>query len=178
MIWFLAHPLPPHLPSVSSIGDTQEDWERETTCCGERGVGGSGRGAELYDHRKKAWPSINHSILSGFDDSPLSPIVIAVTDSSLYCIWFIVTPPWLVLGWSDTQWCYCLWRVDHLCHRLCQVDDMGWNENEKGGFFWIFSFFMYVIQHSFIGRPSDSTVSEDAGIEPRTVATLALTATL
>ncbi len=39
------------------------------------------------------------------------------------------------------------------------------------------SFFMYFIQHCFICRPSDSTVSEDAGIDqPRTVATLALTA--
>ncbi len=35
-------------------------------------------------------------------------------------------------------------------------------------------FFMYGIQHCFICRPSDSTVSEDAGIEPRTVATEAL----
>jgi hypothetical protein len=35
---------------------------------------------------------------------------------------------------------------------------------------------MYVIQYCFICRPSDYTVSEDAGIEPRTVATLALTA--
>jgi hypothetical protein len=33
---------------------------------------------------------------------------------------------------------------------------------------------MYCNQHCFICRPSDSTVSEDAGIEPRTVATLAL----
>ncbi len=33
---------------------------------------------------------------------------------------------------------------------------------------------MYVIQHCFICRPSDSSVSEDAGIEPRTLATLAL----
>ncbi len=33
-----------------------------TTCCRERGEGG-GRGAESYD-RKKAWSSINHSILS------------------------------------------------------------------------------------------------------------------
>ncbi len=33
-----------------------------------------------------------------------------------------------------------------------------------------------VTQHCFICRPSDSTVSEEAGIEPRTVATLALTA--
>jgi hypothetical protein len=34
---------------------------------------------------------------------------------------------------------------------------------------------MNCIQHCFICRPSDSTVSEDAGIEPRTVATSALT---
>ncbi len=33
---------------------------------------------------------------------------------------------------------------------------------------------MYDIQQCFICRPSDSTVSEDAGIEPRTVATTAL----
>jgi hypothetical protein len=34
---------------------------------------------------------------------------------------------------------------------------------------------VHVIQHCFICRPSDSTVSVDAGIEPRAVATLALT---
>jgi hypothetical protein len=34
----------------------------------------------------------------------------------------------------------------------------------------------HCIQHCFICRASDSTVSEDAGIKPRTVATLALTA--
>ncbi len=39
----------------------------------------------------------------------------------------------------------------------------------------MFSFF-YVIQHCFICRPSDSTVSKDAGIEPRMVATLKQTA--
>jgi hypothetical protein len=33
---------------------------------------------------------------------------------------------------------------------------------------------MFCIQHCFICRPSDSTVSEDAGIEPRTVTTSAL----
>jgi hypothetical protein len=32
----------------------------------------------------------------------------------------------------------------------------------KGGFFWII--FMYDIQHCFIYRPSDSTVSEDAAV--------------
>jgi len=39
-----------------------------------------------------------------------------------------------------------------------------------------FLFILYVIQHCFICHPSDSTVSEGAGIEPRIVATLALTA--
>ncbi len=34
--------------------------------------------------------------------------------------------------------------------------------------------FLYFIQHWFIYRPSESTVLEDAGIEPRTVATSAL----
>jgi hypothetical protein len=41
----------------------------------------------------------------------------------------------------------------------------------------IFYFFSYFIQHCFICRPSDSTVSTDAGIEPRTVATDALAVT-
>ncbi len=36
-------------------------------------------------------------------------------------------------------------------------------------------FFMYDIHHCFICRPSDSIVSEDAGIQPRSVATTALT---
>jgi hypothetical protein len=33
---------------------------------------------------------------------------------------------------------------------------------------------MYFIQHCYICRPSDSTVSKDGGIEPMTVATLVL----
>jgi hypothetical protein len=33
---------------------------------------------------------------------------------------------------------------------------------------------MFFIEHCFICRPSDSILSEDAGIEPRTVATSAL----
>jgi hypothetical protein len=41
------------------------------------------------------------------------------------------------------------------------------------GFFFFF-YVRYSIPHCFICRPSDSTVSEDAGIEPRTVATSAL----
>jgi hypothetical protein len=38
----------------------------------------------------------------------------------------------------------------------------------------LFGFPEYFSQHSFICRPSDSSVSEDAGIEPRTVVTLTL----
>ncbi len=37
---------------------------------------------------------------------------------------------------------------------------------------------MYFIQHCFICRLSDSTVSDNTGIEPRTLATLALVVTL
>ncbi len=42
------------------------------------------------------------------------------------------------------------------------------NYNGNGGFF------QYFIQHCFFCRPSDSAVSEDDGIEPRTVAISAL----
>jgi hypothetical protein len=38
----------------------------------------------------------------------------------------------------------------------------------------IFSSFVFFIQHCIICRLSDSIVSEDAEIEPRTIATLAL----
>jgi hypothetical protein len=40
------------------------------------------------------------------------------------------------------------------------------------GLFYIY--LQYFIHHCFICRPSDSIVSEDAGIEPRTVAALIL----
>jgi hypothetical protein len=60
---FAPPPLPhPPLPSVSSTGNTLEDWETETAWWQERGWGGGG-GAKSYDG-KKAWSSINHSILS------------------------------------------------------------------------------------------------------------------
>jgi hypothetical protein len=42
---------------------------------------------------------------------------------------------------------------------------------KQGTFYGFFS--LYFIQHCFICRPSDSTVSEDAGIKPRTYATSA-----
>jgi hypothetical protein len=53
-----------------------------------------------------------------------------------------------------------------ILHYLCVADI-------KGDFFGSF-LFMYNIQYCFICRPSDSTVSKDAGIVPRTVATPAL----
>ncbi len=51
------------LPSVSSTGDTQKI-EKERQLAHWKGGEGGGRGADSYD-RKKACPSINHSILSG-----------------------------------------------------------------------------------------------------------------
>ena len=55
-------------------------------------------------------------------------------------------------------------------------------EHENLAFFFncpiYFFLSMYDIQHCFIWRPSDSDVSEDAGIEPRTVVTTALTTRL
>ncbi len=44
-------------------------------------------------------------------------------------------------------------------------------EVKKFRVFWIF-LFMYVLQHCFICRPSNSTVSEDGGTEPKAVATV------
>ncbi len=41
---------------------------------------------------------------------------------------------------------------------------MHFRKFKKGG---LFLFFLYFIQLCFICRPSDSTVSEDAGIEPQ-----------
>ncbi len=51
-------------PSQARLTDTQEDWERETTCWRARGGGGSGRGTESYD-RMAVWSPINHSIRYG-----------------------------------------------------------------------------------------------------------------
>ncbi len=62
MIWLPTTPFP-LLTFVSSTGDTEEDWERETICWRKGGEGG-GREAESYD-RKQARSSINYSILSG-----------------------------------------------------------------------------------------------------------------
>ncbi len=72
VVWFGSspNPYPLPLPSVSSTCDTQEDWERETTCWQET-RGGDGGGAKLCDG-EKAWSSINHSLLSGCNSSRLT----------------------------------------------------------------------------------------------------------
>ena len=55
---------------------------------------------------------------------------------------------------------------------LQKLQYIGTNTKNRG-IFWIFKK-LYFIQHCFICRPSDSTVSEDVGIEPRNVTTSAL----
>jgi hypothetical protein len=56
VIWFSSSPnYSPSLPSVSSTGDPQEDWERETSCGQERGCGVGEESLVLH----------KHSILSG-----------------------------------------------------------------------------------------------------------------
>jgi hypothetical protein len=61
-------------------------------------------------------------------------------------------------------------------HKSAMSQRYVWQSFIKGGdFLGFFSFYvLYYNQHCFICCPSDSTVSEDAGIEPRTVATTAL----
>jgi hypothetical protein len=61
----------------------------------------------------------------------------------------------------------------HICLRYTTVNNRQKTEEKKT---YVGFFFQYLIQHCFICRFSDptSTVSEDAGIERRTVATSAL----
>ncbi len=58
--------------------------------------------------------------------------------------------------------------------KLRKRDNFVWQERGGRGLAWsrifLCFFLFYVIQHCFICRPLDSTVSEDLGIEPTTVA--------
>ncbi len=63
--------------------------------------------------------------------------------------------------------------MKHYCHATKSVlnrksSAKKYGKKYKGG--------MYVIQHCFICRPSNSTESETVGFKPRSVATLSLTA--
>jgi hypothetical protein len=46
------------------------------------------------------------------------------------------------------------------------IVDVGWGTHLKGYFC---DFLQYFLQHFFTCRPSDATMAEDAGIEPRAV---------
>jgi hypothetical protein len=69
-----------------------------------------------------------------------------------------------------------VFRNRALASDLCWTNLQFWHSFyiffKTRGFVWIF--LTHFILHCFICLPSDYTVSEDAGIEPRTVATLAL----
>ncbi len=89
---------------------------------------------------------------------------------------------WLLLLWSPLSTGGCsAGGFLHNCVAAAQLESAAFHEAAplktfvKQGNFWGFFFPMYCFQHCFICLPSDSTVSEDAGIEPRTVATSALT---
>ena len=75
-----------------------------------------------------------------------------------------------------SQWKF-IFPIGYISFRI-RLDSMLkliWNYINPNGFavrgIFLDFFSMYCIQHCFICRPSDSAVSEDAGIEPRTVAT-------
>ncbi len=63
-IWLHAHPLPHTSPSVSSISDTQEDCERDTTCGRESGRKWVGVEPNYVYDWKKAYSSKNNFLLS------------------------------------------------------------------------------------------------------------------
>ncbi len=69
---------------------------------------------------------------------------------------------------SETQTC------NQLASSLVSAPSSNMSSNPRTKLDFDFFFFMYDIQHCFICRPSDSTVSGDAGIEPRTAVTKAL----
>ncbi len=110
LIWFIAHPLPPPpLPSESLTNDTQDEKERQLA---------HGRGARSFD-RKKAWSSINRSILSAFEhpflyfqDLLLHPrkyrCMVKNTLKSTGREFFLTTPM------SDFTSLYCFFFFGHL----------------------------------------------------------------
>jgi hypothetical protein len=75
-----------------------------------------------------------------------------------------------VMPWKLKLKVHCKHNLFFMPSLLCLY--MHCNFKNWGGFF---LFLSYYIQHCFICRPSDFSVPTDAGIEPRTVATDALT---
>jgi hypothetical protein len=67
----------------------------------------------------------------------------------------------------------------HISLTFCEMEFGNITITSYGEIIFFISYFFehikYLIQHCFIARPSNSTVLDDAGIEPRTVETLALT---
>ncbi len=74
VLWFVSSPTPfqPYPVCISSIGDTQENWENDTTCWWAGGSGWDGAEAKSYDD-EKPWSSINHWILSARHSNTVEP---------------------------------------------------------------------------------------------------------
>ncbi len=89
---------PPPLPSslsVSSTGDTQEDWERKTVCCRDRVVWGR---SQIVRHKeKKDCSSIIHSILS--DNAIMQDFSVTLTSTVSFLLpcshWLQYKTSWL-----------------------------------------------------------------------------------
>ncbi len=74
--------------------------------------------------------------------------------------------PWVGLLMHKTQ--------DEIRNWLIRIPELADPDTGRRKWQNVPTYIRYFVQHCFICRPSDSTVSEDAGTEPRTVTTLAL----
>ncbi len=75
------------------------------------------------------------------------------------------------LPWIPAAW---VWRRPDILEQSSPSPGASCSPGERKKDLFKGDFFQYFIQHCFICSPPDSTVSNDAGIEPRTVATTAL----
>jgi hypothetical protein len=126
--------------------------------------------------------------LSTLDLNCLDPFYLSLL--ILFILSCLDTPSFHLPGWESIPWLlkrftnwgsllYCTHTLSSSLKLTMNMVLYLWflqiqcNTSKTGGFFWFF-FLCYYIQHCFICRPSDFTVSEDAGMEPRTVATSTL----
>jgi hypothetical protein len=77
---------------------------------------------------------------------------------------------YLKQNWLSFLWCFCNQFSSYFSMFTFVTCEKGTTISEFFTGEFLGFFVIYFIQHCFICRPSDSTVSEDAGTEPRTLA--------